>query len=349
MFIFALMNLSKILLFPASLLYGSITGVRNLLFDFGIKEQYKSQLKVISVGNLSLGGTGKTPMIEYLIRLLGPAEHALALISRGYGRKTKGFLVAGKDASPSQIGDEPFQVYSKFPTLKVCVSEKRKTAIEYLEQESPDSVVLLDDAFQHRYVQRDLNIVLTSFDNLFYNDLVLPAGRLREFPSGISRADVVVVTKCPEIGVDKKLIRGAIEKYSDAPVFFSSIKYATKIQNQEMYLDFENLSSKKVALITGIAKPEYFYSFLKPFLKDHKHFKFADHYNFKTSDFEQFENYLNQYPNAILLTTEKDYVRLIQHKWSTESLHRIFYLPIETDFGSMKKDFDSLILSQLQK
>ena len=299
MFIFALMNLSKILLFPASLLYGSITGVRNLLFDLGIKEQYKSQLKVISVGNLSVGGTGKTPMIEYLVRLLSP-ENNLGLVSRGYGRKTKGFLVAGKDASPQQIGDEPFQIFTKFPKLKVCVSEKRKTAIEYLEKESPDAIVLLDDAFQHRYVQRSLNIVLTAFDNLFYNDLVLPAGRLREFSSGISRADLIVVSKCPIQGVDKDAIVKQIQKYTEAPVFFSSIKYADALRGSGGHLKFEELSSKKVAVITGIAKPEYFYSFLAPFLKNYEPLKYADHYNFKGSDFEKFQNLLNLSSKTLL-------------------------------------------------
>jgi tetraacyldisaccharide 4'-kinase len=186
------------LLFPFSILYGWITSIRNFLFDKGIFKSYSFDIPIIAVGNLSVGGTGKTPQIEYLIRLLSP-NYKIAILSRGYKRKSKGFVLADPTSNAEILGDEPFQIYQKFPNTIVAVDADRKNGIENLLvlNEKPD-VILLDDAFQHRKVKAGFYILLTGYDDLFYSDFILPAGNLRESRSGAKRANVIIITKCPK-------------------------------------------------------------------------------------------------------------------------------------------------------
>ena len=192
------MNLLRKLLFPFAILYGFITFLRNYLYDKGFLKSYSFNIPVIAVGNLSVGGTGKTPQIEYLIRLLSP-NYKVATLSRGYKRKSEGFVLADANATAEIIGDEPFQYYKKFPTIKVAVAADRKNGIEQLlnQKEKPE-IILLDDAFQHRKVKAGFYILLTSYGDLFSDDFILPTGNLRESRSGAKRADVIIVTKCPK-------------------------------------------------------------------------------------------------------------------------------------------------------
>ena len=192
------MDILRKILFPFSFLYGWITSLRNFLFDKGILKSYRFDLPVIAVGNLSVGGTGKTPQIEYLIRLLSDS-YKIATLSRGYKRKSEGFVLANKTSNAEILGDEPFQFYQKFPTIQVAVDANRKNGIEQLllEKQKPE-IILLDDAFQHRKVTAGFYIMLTSYDDLFYKDFILPTGNLRESRSGANRADMIIVTKCPQ-------------------------------------------------------------------------------------------------------------------------------------------------------
>ena len=192
------MNVLRKILFPFALLYGIITSIRNFLFDNGILKSYSFDIPIIAVGNLSLGGTGKTPQIEYLIRLLSP-KYKVATLSRGYKRKSKGFILADATSNAEILGDEPFQFFSKFPTIQVAVDADRKNGIEQLlSQNIKPDIILLDDAFQHRKVKAGFYILLTSFDELFINDSIFPVGNLRESKLQAKRANMIIVTKCPE-------------------------------------------------------------------------------------------------------------------------------------------------------
>lgn len=224
------MNLLRKILFPFAILYGFITGIRNFLFDKGILKSYSFEFPVIVVGNLSVGGTGKTPQIEYLIRLLSE-RYSIATLSRGYKRKSDGFILANANATAATLGDEPFQFFQKFPSIQVAVDVDRKNGIEQLlAQERKPQVILLDDAFQHRKVKAGFYILLTAYYDLFVEDYILPTGNLRESRSGAQRADIIVVTKCPETlsGIEQTQIKQSIKAYSNAPVYFSTIAFIIK-------------------------------------------------------------------------------------------------------------------------
>ena len=250
------MRVLNVLLFPISVIFRIATGIRNHLYEIGHKKSFQFEIPVINVGNLNIGGSGKTPTIEYLIRLL-KKDYVLATLSRGYGRRTRGLRFASDSDNASTLGDEPYQFHRNFgKEVKVVVGEDRAFAIPNILQEYPDTaVILLDDAFQHRRVRPHLNILLTDYEKPFYQDFLLPMGRLREGRMEAQRADIVVVTKCSEVLDDD--VQAAVEKeitrYSgNKPVFFSFIRYGSPTPFQQT----DNPISHRVVLVSGIAKPQ---------------------------------------------------------------------------------------------
>lgn len=322
------------ILFPFSWLYGGIVWLRNKFFDWNWISSKSYDFPVICVGNLSVGGTGKSPMIEYLIRLLKD-KYSTATLSRGYKRKTKGFYLVNKNDEAINTGDEPLQFKNKFSNIEVAVDENRQNGISQLRKlPSPPEIILLDDAFQHRKVKPGFSILLSSYDAIYSKDLMLPAGNLREPKSGAKRADIVVITKCPEnISLKKQeKITKQLKLKPHQSVYFSYIKYADKITNEKEELDFENL--KNFTLVTGIAKPQPLVNFLKEKDLNFSHLNFLDHHNFSAKEIKE----LNKLD--FILTTEKDFMRL-KH---VISLEKLFYLPIQQDFIKNKENFDNEIL-----
>ena len=314
------MKLLRILLFPLVPVYYVVTWVRNWLYDKGIFLSKSYDLPIICVGNLSTGGTGKTPMIEYLITKL-KAERQLATLSRGYKRKTTGFKIASEGDNALTLGDEPFQLYDKFKhEIIVSVDADRCHGIDQLLQlnDAPD-VILLDDAFQHRKVEADLYILLTAYDDLFSKDCVLPTGNLREPKSGMKRAHIIVITKCPDNlkKHDKDDIRQQLGIKPYQTLYFSRIAYAKHLYNEDGEIPLNTIVD--FTLVTGIAKPEPLVTYLKGKGFNFKHLKFADHHEFSQQELEALEQ------EAFILTTEKDYVRLKAHQ---PLRSKLFYLPI---------------------
>jgi tetraacyldisaccharide 4'-kinase len=275
---------------------------------------------VICVGNLSTGGTGKTPMIEYLIRLFKD-EKSIATLSRGYKRKTEDFVLADENANADTIGDEPFQFYQKFDALTVAVDSDRQNGIVKLRQfKNQSEVILLDDAYQHRKVKAGFTILLTAYNNLYSEDLVLPTGNLREPRSGAKRADIVVVTKCnKDISESEKLkITSKLKLESFQKVFFSYIDYASTVRSSFNSLELDGLP--KFTLVTGIANAKPLVEFLSNKGLKFDHLEYSDHYNFRASDIE------NLASKSLIVTTEKDYMRLSVNERLKDQL---YYLPIE--------------------
>ncbi|WP_321828090.1 tetraacyldisaccharide 4'-kinase [Maribacter dokdonensis] len=313
------MQLIRKLLFPISLLYGLIVFFRNRLYDMGVFSSKTFAVKTICVGNLSVGGTGKTPMIELLVRELGESFR-VAILSRGYKRKTKGFLLAGNHTSVEELGDEPFQLKKKFPKVAVAVDADRKNGINQLMTDIDPDVILLDDAFQHRKVKPDFSILLTAYDNLYVNDRYLPTGDLRDFKGEANRADIIVITKCPGdlSNSDKSTILLQLAPKHHQRVFFSYLDYNRDLKGVEMPL--ESLKTKNVTLVTGIANPTPLEMFLKSSGITFEHLKFNDHHFFTDAEIEDLKK------KETILTTEKDYVRL---KSKIPNLH---YIEVKHEF-----------------
>lgn len=332
------MNFLRKLLFPISILYGLITGIRNFLYNQGIFKSYSFDIPIIAVGNLNVGGTGKTPQIEYLIRLLSD-NYKVATLSRGYKRKSKGFILANQFTNAATLGDEPFQFYQKFPNIQVAVDADRKNGIEQLlfQSNKPD-VILLDDAFQHRKVKAGLYIVLTSYHDLFVDDYILPAGNLRESCSGANRASVIIVTKCPNTitDEDQKEIRRKLKLEKNQELYFSYIDYDEFVYSMDKKISLEDIKNENKILVAGIAKPASFFAYLQAEKQDCM--EFPDHHEFSENDIL---NIRNKSEDKIIITTEKDFVRL-QDKLITDTL---YYLPIKSKFVSNSQNFDEKILN----
>lgn len=328
------MKLIRKILFPFVPIYYLITWLRNKLYDFGIKTSESYNFPVICVGNLSVGGTGKTPMIEYLINLL-KADFKAATLSRGYKRKTKGFQLADNYASAESIGDEPFQFYNKFKdAILVAVDSDRRNGIKNLRNlEHKPKVILLDDAFQHRKVKAGFNILLTTYGNPYYSDFVLPTGNLREPKNGAKRANVIVITKCPNDldASEKSNILSKIKPESYQHVFFSSIDYSNEIMSSNSTKKINDL--KGFTLVTGIANAKPLVDFLKSKSLKFEHLNFKDHYEFSQQDILELEK------QELIVTTEKDFMRLKQYASLKDKL---FYLPIAVTITDEKK-FNKLI------
>ncbi len=330
------MKLLRTILFPFVPLYYLITWFRNKCYDKGWKSSVAYDIPVICVGNLSVGGTGKTPTIEYLVRLLRPT-YKIAVLSRGYKRKSKGFVIADENATAASIGDEPFQFYKKFKEIIVAVDANRNRGIEQLiDQKKPD-VILLDDAFQHRKVKAGLNILLTTYQNLYTSDIVLPTGDLREPRSGSKRAQIIIVTKCPLslTNNEKERIRNEIAPSEHQRVYFSSIVYADAIVGNDTTQRIETLKDERFTLVTGIANPKPLEDYLNIKGLNFEHLRFKDHHDFTDTDIKLLKS------KQKILTTEKDYVRLSP---KFKGLNTLFYLPITVTIDE-PKEFEK----QLQK
>jgi tetraacyldisaccharide 4'-kinase len=300
-------------------LYGSIVALRNIFYDKGWLTSKSFEKPVICVGNLSVGGTGKSPMIEYLIEFLNK-DYRVSVLSRGYKRQTKGYREVLSESTAQEVGDEPLQFKQNFPDVTVAVCANRREGIEKLQHKT--DVILLDDAFQHRRVRASTYILLTPFNDLYSRDFVLPAGNLREFRYGAKRADIVVITKCPEGVSYSKLqkIQYDIKLQENQTIYFSKIGYDSFIYGPTEKLPLEYLQDKKFTLVTGIAKPKPLVDFLesRKCVFDHK--KYPDHHDFSDSEVSKLKK------TEIILTTEKDYVRL-QPKLGKFA---VYYLPIKT-------------------
>jgi tetraacyldisaccharide 4'-kinase len=321
----------RLLLLPVSLVYGGVVWMRNQLFN---KKYYHSvvyNLPIICIGNLSVGGTGKSPMVEYLIRLLKD-EYKIATLSRGYKRKTKGYALANENSTALDIGDEPMQFHLKFPNVAVAVGEKRNEAIPQLLHDRPETqVILLDDGFQHRSITPGFSILLTDYSNLFTRDFYLPTGDLRDSKSSYKRANIIVVTKCDTgLTIDKsKKITEEIKLQEHQQIFFSSIEYGTPYHILEPATHYHLHRELELLLVTGIAN----IAPLKKYILDHTNtyekISFSDHHVFTIDDLKEIEKKFEKisYPKKIILTTEKDAVRLVKFKEQLAHLP-LYVLPI---------------------
>ena len=335
------MNLFRYFLFPFSFLYYIITLIRNLFFDWGIITSQKLQEPSICIGNLSVGGSGKTPMTIYLTNLL-KNDFQVQILSRGYGRKTSGYKEVTVDSTSDDVGDEPLLYKNRFKSeITVAVAEKRSLgANELLKIQTKNSLLLLDDAFQHRSVNAGFSILLTPFQQIFTSDFLLPVGNLREARCGANRADCIVITKCPESieAAHKNRIIECMQKYSK-PIFFSSIEYGELISFGAKRTSFET-----VLLVCGIAQPETLIIELRKKYKVEV-LLFADHHNFDSSDIKEIHQKFDTFAqeSSVIITTEKDYVRL-QTKLTADELETYpwYYLPIELKIEN-EDEFNLLI------
>ncbi|RYY63113.1 MAG: tetraacyldisaccharide 4'-kinase [Chitinophagaceae bacterium] len=341
----------RILLFPFALLYWLGIAIRNWLYDKNISRSTSFGLPMICVGNLSVGGTGKSPMVEYLIRLL--REHyPIATLSRGYKRKTSGYALAGPGTTALDIGDEPMQFHKKFPEIPVAVGEKRIEAVPQLLHDRPDTeVIILDDAFQHRAITAGLNILLTEYSNLFTRDFYLPTGDLRDLKSSYKRAGIIVVTKCPPqmTEADRAKIIKEIRPLPTQPVFFTCIQYGTPyhlLQKHTSTLS-ENL---EVLLVTGIANPKPLEELLEEHTASYSVLRYSDHHIFTIDDLKEIRNKFTALSsdNKFILTTEKDAVRL--QKFNTEIIDLPLYvIPVQHHFlFSGAQQFNQLVINFIQ-
>lgn len=332
----------RFLLFPFAALYSLITGIRNFLYNQRIFKSYTAPVPTIVVGNLSVGGTGKSPQIEYLIRLLSD-KYKIATLSRGYKRQSEGFVLANENTKVEDVGDEPFQFFSKFKNIRVAVDANRTHGIQQLLQlENSPEVILLDDAYQHRKVKASCYILLTAYNDLYCDDFVLPVGNLRESKTGAKRAKAVIVTKCPPTLSDseKEKIKAKLKLESHQKLFFTTIGYDDFIFSKVQKLSVSEIKSQPKIILAGIAKPEPFFNQLKN--ENDLLLKYPDHHNFSDKEIEEIKNKAN---GKIIVTTEKDYVR-IKDKFDSNQL---YYLPIKTEFLGNQEVFDGLIVDVIQK
>ena len=343
---------------PLSWIYGLGVGFRNMLFEIGVLKSRAYDIPVIAVGNITVGGSGKTPHVEYLINLLHD-KLKVAVLSRGYKRKSRGYVLAGEDTPMRMIGDEPFQMKSKYGDIYVAVDKNRREGISRLthdEETSDTDVILLDDAFQHRYVKPGINILLVDYHRLIIYDELLPAGHLRESKDGKRRADMVIITKCPKDlkPMEFRVLTRAMDLYPYQDLFFTTLNYKKPkgiFSDKEMALtDISNDTS--IMLLTGIASPQQMIVDLKPYGKQIVPLSFADHHNFSASDIEKINSKFTALPSPrIIITTEKDRSRLLTAEGLSEEVKgSIYALPIEVKFMlDGEKTFDEKIISYVRK
>lgn len=345
-------------LLPLSWLYGIGVRIRNWMFDIGLKKSRSFDIPVISVGNLTVGGSGKTPHVEYLVRLLKD-KVKVAVLSRGYKRKSKGYVLAGKQTKMQEIGDEPYQMKNKFGDIYVAVDKDRCHGIEQLtgNKETNDTdVILLDDAFQHRHVKPGINILLVDYHRLIIYDKLLPAGRLREPLSGKNRADIVIVTKCPQDmkPMDFRVIMRAMNLYPYQKLFFTTLKYGRLIPaycGEKRRLDSIG-KNENILLLTGIASPEHMVTDLKPYTENIIQMNFPDHHQFTPKDIKMINEKFAGMPSPkIIITTEKDNTRLFGMEGLSEEVrHNIFILPVEVSFMQEQEEmFNEKIIGYVRK
>ena len=336
---------------PLAYIYGLITLIRNRLYDWQFLKVTKFDIHTIGVGNLSVGGAGKTPHVEYLIKLLLNEEPRIATLSRGYKRKTSGFVLADALSTAEQIGDEPL-IYKYKYNVQVAVDNNRVNGVKKLlaSETNVPKIVLLDDVFQHRSIKCGLNIIVSDFNHLYFKDVMLPAGTLREFKSGINRADIIIVSKVPEktSAIEIRNILKDIKPLAHQQVFFSYLKYGElyAINNKENKIDTLNdLYRYTVVSFAGIANEKPMTNYLKEYAANLKHLKFPDHHEFSIKDLEDIENYYNSIEsgNKLLVTTEKDAVRL-RNMTDLEGIP-IYVIPISIAFLNNESEFIQLLRS----
>jgi len=333
------MNILRKALFPLSWMYDGITRLRNVAYSLGWLKSESFSIPTIVVGNLSAGGTGKTPMTAYLIELL-QKDHKIAVLSRGYKRKTSGFQMANSKSTPAQLGDESFQLYQKFDDVVVAVDEDRPHGVQSLISNHPDlEGILLDDAYQHRKLEPSFRILLTTYDHPWFRDCLLPSGNLREAAVGKNRADVVVVTKCPTdlSEEDITLFKNKLQLMPHQALFFSSIVYDDYLLGVQKQL-LSDFVTKDFVLVTGIANPSSLLYHLDRLGARYTHLAYADHHDFSLADIKKIRRH-----NLPILTTEKDYVRLKQHR-----LKKLYFLPIQQRFLFEGSTFNNLVKSQFE-
>jgi tetraacyldisaccharide 4'-kinase len=345
-------------LLPFSWLYGLGVGIRNTLFDFGILKSRSFDVPVISVGNITVGGSGKTPHVEYLIRLLHN-KYRVAVLSRGYKRKTKGYILADEHTTMSDIGDEPYQMYSKFKDVSIAVDRDRCNGIERLTTDEPTKdtdVILLDDAYQHRYVKPGINILLVDYHRLIIYDKLLPAGRLRESKEGKTRADIVIVTKCPKDlkPMSFRVLSRAMDLFPYQQLYFTCLQYGNLhgIFNNSTRALKDIKQEEHVLLVTGIASPEQMVEDLTPYCKNITPMRFRDHHQFNDDDVQKINDAFASMPSPrLIITTEKDATRLVGIDGLSEEVRNSIYtLPVEVKVMlDQQEKFDEVILSYVQK
>ncbi|HEY8398547.1 MAG TPA: tetraacyldisaccharide 4'-kinase [Flavihumibacter sp.] len=333
-FNFPLLKPLRILLFPFSLLYWLVIFVRNRLYNANILRSAKFNLPIICVGNIAAGGTGKSPMVEWLLRNFG-SELKMATLSRGYKRKTRGYALANETTTALEIGDEPMQFHLKFPDVAVAVGEERMVAVPLLLHDRPETqMIVLDDAFQHRSIKAGLNIVLTDYSNLYTRDWYLPTGDLRDEKASVKRADIIVVTKCP-LNLSKEeadAIRKELNPLSHQRVFFAGIRYGIPyhvITHQQMQLE----QDMEVLLVTGIANPKPLKKLLSQTVTTYEQMVFNDHHIFTIDDIRDIQKRFDTLSgkHKLILSTEKDAVRLVKFQEELKDLP-LFVIPIEMEF-----------------
>ena len=346
-------------LIPLSWLYGIGVGFRNQLFNIGLLKQHDYDIPIISVGNITVGGAGKTPHVEYLIRLLKD-KVKVAVLSRGYKRKTHGYVLANDSSTVTDIGDEPYQMKQKYQDVHIAVDKKRVDGIAHItgDAETNDTdVILLDDAFQHRYVKPGINILLVDYHRLIIYDKLLPAGRLREPQSGKNRADIVIITKCPKDlkPMEFRVLTKAMNLYPYQSLYFTTIEYESLIPlfaKEKSAIEKEALKDKHVMLITGIASPKQIIIDLKPHVKEMTTLAFSDHHQFKSKDIMKINETFNAIKGEkIIVTTEKDATRLEQLEGLSEEVKQNLYvLPIKVKFMiNQEEEFNDKIIDYVRK
>ena len=336
----------KFLLYPLSLIYRLYTSFRNFLFDLGIIDSIVYKIPTIGIGNLSTGGTGKSIVVDYIIEK-HKNKSKITTLSRGYNRNTKGFVQASKKSSAYEIGDEPFQFYSKHPEINVVVCEDRRKGMNIILKNLPNTdLCIWDDVFQHRFVKPGLMILTTTFQYPFYEDEILPIGNLREDKSSSKRADFIVVTKCPDnlSKKDKDSFIKSLKPLDNQKVFFSSLTYLKKIKSESEEIEIDVLKDDDFILVTGIADSSYLVNFLKSKGLKFKHLKYSDHYNFNKSSINKITELSI---NKKILTTEKDFGRLTPKINDRD----IYYIEVGLEFPAEinDNDFDSNIEEYINK
>ena len=324
------MSLLRKLLFPLSLLFKFIQEVRNLLYDLNIIANTKFNIPTISVGNLSMGGTGKTPMVEYLLSNL-LIKYKIGILSRGYKRKSNGFLKLNEYSDISVVGDEPFIIQKTFPDSNVYVCEDRVTGIKNILKNDELDFIILDDAFQHRKLKTTLNIMLSSFSKPFYNDYIFPVGDLRESRLSYKRANIIIITKCPANLNQNEMndIKLKINPLEDQKIFFTTISYKDILFGNKS-VNINSIINKEILLVTGIAETDSIITYLNSRSIKFKHLEYSDHHHYSNNDIN---NILKFSRNSLVLTTKKDYYKL------KDNIDNLLYLDIETRFLKNEDQF----------
>ncbi|WP_339715631.1 tetraacyldisaccharide 4'-kinase [uncultured Kriegella sp.] len=332
------MQLLRKIAFPISLIYALVVYVRNYFYDVGIFSSKTFNTPTICIGNLSVGGTGKTPMVELLISALKDS-YKIAVLSRGYRRKSRGFGLAVPESTVEALGDEPYQIYSKFPEITVAVDADRRHGISVLEDKIGPDLILLDDAFQHRKVKPDFSILLTAYDDIYIEDWYLPTGNLRDSKKAAKRADVIVVTKCPPaLSIDERqTIKEKLRPTEGQSVLFSYLVYDNIVKGHMENLSLDELNNQKITLVTGIADPRPLISFLETEKITFEHLAYADHHFFTQKEL------LTLNSKEVVLTTEKDFVRLKNH------VKNLFYIQVAHMFFDNGQSTLQTLLGSLKK